>query len=138
MACGLLPIGNVAPREPMQPMRPVAIAVLLIRHGIICQQNDEFRERTMMSHRLFRWVTVASALLMGHAAQALEPKEIFAKASPSVVVVYAQTVSGKVVQGSGVVLHPGAVATNCHVVTDATKIQIRYGASRVRELAPLI
>lgn len=57
-----------------------------------------------------------SALLAGDAI-ALEPDEVFRQAAPSVVMIFAQ--AGKTgSQGSGVVVSPGRVVTNCHVALD--------------------
>lgn len=54
--------------------------------------------------------------------------EVFQKASPSVVVVQAQDKDGKPVAfGSGVVMPDGDVVTNCHIIVDASSIEVYHG-----------
>ena len=53
---------------------------------------------------------------------------LFGRVSPSIVVIVA---SGKeVAQGSGVVIGPGRVVTNHHVIAGASKIEVRQGETR--------
>jgi tetratricopeptide (TPR) repeat protein len=53
---------------------------------------------------------------------------IFEQASPSVVVVLAADVAGRTVsEGSGVVIGPGEVVTNHHVVEAGTTVKVRAG-----------
>jgi len=53
--------------------------------------------------------------------------EVFEIASKSTVVVLGYDNKGKVSSlGSGVVMPGGVVATNCHVVEDATRLLVRY------------
>lgn len=65
-----------------------------------------------------------SAAMASPLAYALEPRDVFAKAAPSVVVITAQAQSDKVSRGSGVALSSDVVATNCHVVYGASRIQV--------------
>lgn len=77
-------------------------------------------------------------------AWAKTAEEIYAMASPSVVVIYSDgEKSGS--QGSGVVIEPGEVITNCHVIGGRTVIigegkrypaKVRY-ADKVRDLCQL-
>ena len=47
--------------------------------------------------------------------------DVFAKAAPSIVLVYALDEHARPFsQGSGVLVAPGYIATNCHVLGDAT------------------
>jgi hypothetical protein len=73
------------------------------------------------------FVSLAGA---GGAAEAIEPKEVFRKAAPSVVVVQTQAPAGKSALGSGVAVRPHFVATNCHVVQGATRIEVRNRRER--------
>lgn len=79
----------------------------------------------------WRCLAVGASLFGASAVNALEPSEVFAKASPSVVAVYARTAAGAAFQGSGVVLSSTAVATNCHVVGRAAEIQVVVGTSHL-------
>ncbi len=55
-------------------------------------------------------------------------KQVFAKVSASVVVVLGRGVEGKAVaQGSGVVVAPEQVVTNCHVLGEAVSLEVRSG-----------
>lgn len=59
-------------------------------------------------------------------AQALTPAEVFAQVSPSVWRV--QTLDGyglMLSQGSAVVIAPGQLVTNCHVLAKARRVQLR-------------
>lgn len=60
-------------------------------------------------------------------ASAESPEAVFAKASKSVVVVGAVVKAGEFNLGSGVVVAPGQVVTNCHVVENASKIAVKNG-----------
>ena len=66
------------------------------------------------------WAAWLFALLPG-SAEATTAERVFAAVSPSVVVVEAGQ------QGSGVVVMRGFVATNCHVIGEATRITVRRG-----------
>jgi hypothetical protein len=56
----------------------------------------------------------------------MEARELFKLVDPSVVVVHALTSAGAA-QGSGVILAPLEVITNCHVVEGARKINVTRG-----------
>jgi tetratricopeptide (TPR) repeat protein len=59
---------------------------------------------------------------------ALSPQEIFKRASPSVVVVQSLDVKGTVTAfGSGVVIAPGQVITNRHVVENGVSFRVEHG-----------
>ena len=59
---------------------------------------------------------------------ALDPEKLFEKVSPSIVVVVAVDSNGKPVsQGSGVVVAPKEVTTNCHVLEHGTRYQVKQG-----------
>ena len=78
-------------------------------------------------------LTLALALSAAPIAQAaaLPPAEIFAKASQSIVVVETQDARGKALgQGSGVVVGPGLVVTNCHVLKSADSAHVSYKGRR--------
>jgi len=72
---------------------------------------------------------LVATLLLGFAgvARAMPPTEVFAKVSPSVVVVEGLDVDDRPTgQGSGVVVRTGVVATNCHVLKDADAYKVRH------------
>lgn len=64
----------------------------------------------------------------------LEPSEVFQKVSPSVVVVRSMEVDRPGIpmgsQGSGVVIAPGKVITNFHVVNHAPVLKVEYQGGR--------
>jgi tetratricopeptide (TPR) repeat protein len=61
-------------------------------------------------------------------ALAKTPSELFLAVSPSVVVVVAKDASGEPQMfGSGVVIAPGQVITNCHVVKDGVSLEVQQG-----------
>jgi hypothetical protein len=69
---------------------------------------------------------VSYALVLAPRAEALEPEQIFDKASPSVVTVTTLDATGRLIgQGSGVVIAPGEIVTNCHVVEDGARWQVK-------------
>lgn len=61
--------------------------------------------------------------------QAASPEVVFAKASKSIVTVLASGPTGRAL-GSGVVIRPHEVVTNCHVVDNATSGYVRYQNKR--------
>ena len=76
-----------------------------------------------MKHRAL--LAAATSLFAAQAA-ALDPSEVFAKVSPSVWAVRGLDANEKpIVYGSGVVIGPGRVVTNCHVLAKAKAIQVR-------------
>jgi serine protease Do len=65
-------------------------------------------------------------MLVLPAAHALSPEELFTRVSPSVYFVYgADSNERRLTQGSGVVIAPQRVITNCHVVRDASFVFVR-------------
>jgi Tfp pilus assembly protein PilF len=64
---------------------------------------------------------------------ALTPSQVFEKVKDSIVVVKTLDAQGKVkVQGSGVLLPSGKIATNCHVVKGGTSYLVGRGKELVR------
>lgn len=58
--------------------------------------------------------------------------EVFERVSPSVVVVYALDQAGQATaQGSGVVIEPGVVATNCHVLEGGKAYAVAHNKRRI-------
>ena len=71
-------------------------------------------------------VMVGLALLAAQPASALSPAELFAQVAPSVWRVQTLDADGLVIgQGSAVVVAPGQLVTNCHVLARARKVQVR-------------
>lgn len=67
-------------------------------------------------------------IMVAATAYAKTPEDVFARASPSVVVVDVLNSDRKPVGlGSGVVIAPGLVITNCHVVNKGPIIRVRRG-----------
>jgi serine protease Do len=74
------------------------------------------------------FLCLAAQVAVSLRVEALEPEQVFEKASPSVVTVEALNAAGNVVGfGSGVVIAPGEVITNCHVVEDGVKWLVKQG-----------
>ncbi|MCL5669545.1 MAG: trypsin-like peptidase domain-containing protein [Gammaproteobacteria bacterium] len=72
---------------------------------------------------------VCLLLLFPAFAFAKTPAEVFSMASPSVVVVRALDAQGKVISfGSGVVIAPAQVVTNCHVTDDGARLEVKSGS----------
>src|SRR5262245_19894479 len=72
----------------------------------------------------FVWFVILASTALR--VEALEPQEVFLRASPSVVTVNTLDAMGQVVGfGSGVVIAPGEVITNCHVVTEGMKFRVK-------------
>jgi tetratricopeptide (TPR) repeat protein len=72
-----------------------------------------------------------AALVTSTPAMAKTPSQVFEEVSVSVVVVEVYDASGtQIGQGSGVIIAPGEVATNCHVLKDADRLQVRHGQVR--------
>lgn len=70
------------------------------------------------------WAMPALAL----AASSMTPGEVFELASRSVVVVHGVNQEGRpATQGSGVVIAPGVVVTNCHVLGLTTSARVLHG-----------
>jgi tetratricopeptide (TPR) repeat protein len=76
-------------------------------------------------------VGVFVALLLGQ-AHALTPGQVFNKVKDAVVVVKILDTQGRLIsQGSGVLIAPGRVATNCHVVEGGASYQVSRGEQSV-------
>lgn len=72
-----------------------------------------------------------AALVASTPAMAKTPSQVFEEVSASVVVEEVYDASGtQIGQGSGVTIAPGEVATNCHVLKDADRLQVRHGQVR--------
>ena len=70
-------------------------------------------------------LTLLAGLSMGAQAWALEPDALFAKVAPSVWTVVATDAQGRNrVQGSAVVIGPGRLVTNCHVLARMTRFDV--------------
>lgn len=73
-------------------------------------------------------ILAGMACLLPHAGLALEANEIFKRADPSIVVISVLDKNGKERGlGSGVIVAPRDVVTNCHVVKDAASIAVKQG-----------
>jgi S1-C subfamily serine protease len=76
--------------------------------------------------RLRGWLLALIGLAAGQGAAALTPAEVFALVSPSVWRVQTLDADGLLLgQGSAVVVAPGLLVTNCHVLARARKVQLR-------------
>ena len=62
---------------------------------------------------------------------AKSPVEVYADASRSVVVIHAQQGAGQIARGSGVIVAPEWVVTNCHVVGPASLVTLRRGEQQL-------
>lgn len=72
------------------------------------------------------WLLTLIGLAAGQGAAALTPAEVFALVSPSVWRVHTLDADGLLLgQGSAVVVAPGQLVTNCHVLARARKVQLR-------------
>lgn len=70
---------------------------------------------------------ISCALGLALEAGAKSPADVFEGVSGSVVVVYGKDPKGKVISlGSGVTLAASEVATNCHVVDEASDLSVRH------------
>lgn len=76
----------------------------------------------------FGWTTLLAMMpaTLHAGADAHDPAYI-ARISVSVVKIHAQSHQGKTALGSGVMVGPGEVVTNCHVTRHANAIQVRKG-----------
>ncbi|WP_162910920.1 S1 family peptidase [Azohydromonas sediminis] len=74
------------------------------------------------------WLLAATALAAP--AHALDPAS-FVRVSAAVTQVEALRSEGGIALGSGVVVAPGRVVTNCHVTHDAVSIQVARGGDRM-------
>ena len=72
------------------------------------------------------------SILLPVSGRALTPGQVFDKVKDAVVVVQTLDVRGKLqMQGSGVLLSSGRVATNCHVVEGGASYQVGQGKKLV-------
>src|SRR6185295_9193166 len=77
-----------------------------------------------LAHKVVGGLVVLGAF--ASRVEALEPEQVFEKASPSVVTVATFNATGRIVGfGSGVVIAPGEVITNCHVVEVGVKWSVQ-------------
>ncbi len=84
-----------------------------------------------MCHRgtISRLVCFALLFAIALHGRALEPEQVFEKASPSVVTVQTLDATGSIIGfGSGVVIAPGEVITNCHVVEGGVRLRASKGS----------
>src|SRR5690349_10658791 len=73
-----------------------------------------------------RPLLLAVTSLFATQAAALDPSEVFAKVAPSVFAVRGLDANERpLTYGSGVVIGPGRLITNCHVLAKAKGIQVR-------------
>ncbi len=100
----------------------------------------------MVSHRNLRWTPIALLLCAAagasHAPKGARPaavssrptlsaQQIFKRVSPSVMVVESLGADGKVIDfGSGVVIAPGRIITNRHVIKDGVSFRVVHGAEK--------
>lgn len=88
-------------------------------------------DRNTFPVRALARVLAALMLMAAVSAQAKTPQEIFEIAAPSIVVVEVLDVRGKLeATGSGVVVSPGEVITNCHVAKADKTLRVKHGKSR--------
>src|SRR5690349_13624935 len=76
---------------------------------------------------------VIAALALQASTPALagdQAAQVFAQVSGSVCTVLATSAGGAVMQGSAVVIGPGKLVTNNHVVADTTSVTVRNGANQ--------
>ncbi len=76
----------------------------------------------------FRFLAVILTASFFTSAFALEPDQVYAKVAPSVVVVVGYKSNNPTDSsfGSGVVIAPGQIVTNCHVIDGADLIYVRH------------
>jgi len=86
---------------------------------------------TLRQHAVLCAVAALGTLVAYTPAMAKTPSQVFEEVSASVVVVEVYDASGtQISQGSGVIIAPGEVATNCHVLKEADRLQVRHGQVR--------
>ncbi|MCL6555918.1 MAG: serine protease [Burkholderiales bacterium] len=83
-------------------------------------------EMRMRKPKFFRAAILAVAT-WANLAHAIEPDKIFEMVSPSIVLIVAPTSERGFNQGSGVVVAPETVVTNCHVLKKAKSISVKHG-----------
>ncbi len=82
--------------------------------------------------RALYWFLVATLTVLPVSSFGSQPnnlaEQVFSKVSPSIVVVMVGNAAGAIsAQGSGVVIHPQTVITNCHVARAGARVQVRSG-----------
>jgi len=83
----------------------------------------------MRTRASVRALLLAAALGAGHAAHALAPNEVYAKVAPSVWRVVVYDADGLPYGlGSGVVVAPERIVTNCHVLAKAKRVSVKHDA----------
>lgn len=83
-------------------------------------------------------LALSSALLLAGRAHALTAVEVFEKVSPSVWAVRPLDTAGRPINyGSGVVIGPGRMVTNCHVLVRAKGVQVRRESDKLNHEATL-
>jgi serine protease Do len=96
------------------------------------------RMARIMNFRFLTWGASLLAVAGGAGAQsatALPPEQLFERLAPSVWVVRTSDSAGKpIATGSAVVVGPGSLITNCHVLARASKVSVArenvsYGAT---------
>lgn len=70
------------------------------------------------------------ATCLASSVSALEPDKLFDKVSRSVVQVVNNGEKGVLATGSGVVIEPHRVITNCHVLREGKSVDVKLGAQR--------
>ena len=75
---------------------------------------------------------IAGVCALPLSANALTPEELYELVSPSVVIVWGSTPEGDGSLGSGVVVAPRMVATNCHVLTGQKEVEVYADESGLR------
>ena len=81
------------------------------------------------------WKPLAAGLWLGALASytwALQPEEIFRKASPAVWTVKGDQGNNKTSVGSAVAVTPAALATACHVVNGAMSATVTQGQTTIK------
>ena len=104
---------TLARHEP-PPAPPVQVAAAPAKPG------PSAEERAVAAARVEREKQVALA-------RPMTPEEIFAAASRSVVRIVVSQGAGAGSQGSGVVIGPGTVVTNCHVLNNSPQATVKAG-----------
>lgn len=73
------------------------------------------------------WLMLWAAASAAAPVSALTPQQIFAKDSPSIVVIVAYDAGGQPQDlGSGVVIAKGQVVTNCHVLKSGASLRVKH------------
>jgi len=82
-------------------------------------------------HHMFSAMFIVAATLVASTAWSNSATLVFERVSPSVVVVFAHDQAGKAIsQGSGVVVEPEVVVTNCHVLEKGVTYAIAHQGRR--------